>query len=195
MKAKKHRAARALRALCALALAAVPAAACAAEQGQRVQMQTSMGDIVIAVDAKKAPKTAENFLQYARDGFFDGLIFHRVIPNFVIQGGGFTPKMEQRQTRPPIVNEDDNGLKNLRYSLSMARTSDPNSATSQFFINLKDNSFLDAAANKRGYAVFGMVVEGQAVVDAIAGVATGNVGPFADVPKEPVVIKKAVVLP
>ena len=127
----------------------------------------------------------------SRDGFFDGLIFHRVIPGFVIQGGGFSPEMRQKETREPVVNEASNGLKNLKYTLSMARTNDPHSATSQFFINLKDNANLDPSAKNPGYAVFGEVREGKETVDAIAAVATGNVGRLGDVPKEPVVILEA----
>ena len=156
-----------------------------------VAMRTSKGEMLIFVDEERAPKTAANFLQYVRDGFFDGLIFHRVIPGFVIQGGGFSPDMREKETRPPIVNEASNGLKNLKYTLSMARTNDPHSATSQFFINLKDNANLDPSAASPGYAVFGEVREGKETVDAIAAVATGNVGPFGDVPKEPVVILEA----
>ena len=156
-----------------------------------VAMRTNKGEMLIFVDEERAPKTAANFLQYVRDGFFDGLIFHRVIPGFVIQGGGFSPEMRQKETREPVVNEASNGLKNLKYTLSMARTNDPHSATSQFFINLKDNANLDPSATNPGYAVFGEVREGKETVDAIAAVATGNVGPFGDVPKEPVVILEA----
>lgn len=158
-----------------------------------VEMETSKGTLIIRVDEENAPVTAKNFLQYVSDGFYDGLIFHRVIPNFVIQGGGFNKEMRRSETRAPIKNESDNGLKNLRYSLSMARTNEPDSANSQFFINLKDNAFLDSAEGKVGYAVFGEVIEGQDVVDAIAVVPTGNVGPFQDVPKEPVIITRATV--
>ena len=160
----------------------------------KVEFKTNLGKMVFEIDEVRAPKTAENFLQYTRDGFFNGLIFHRIIPGFVIQGGGFTPDMKQVVTRPSIVNEADNKLKNLKYTLSMARTSDPNSATSQFFINLRDNTSLDWATNNPGYAVFGKVVEGQTVVDAIAAVATKTVGYFQDVPKNPVVIEQAVVI-
>ena len=156
-----------------------------------VAMRTSKGEMLIFVDEERAPKTAANFLQYVRDGFFDGLIFHRVIPGFVIQGGGFSPEMRQKKTREPVVNEASNGLKNLKYTLSMARTNDPHSATSQFFINLEDNANLDPSGANPGYAVFGEVREGKETVDAIAAVATGNVGPFGDVPKEPVVILEA----
>lgn len=154
-----------------------------------VEFETSKGTIIIEVDEENAPISAANFLQYAEDGFYDGLIFHRVIPNFVIQGGGFTPNLKMRETRPPIRNEADNGLKNKRYSLSMARTNDPHSATSQFFINLQDNDFLNFQAGNPGYAVFGHVKEGMDVVDDIAAVATDN-----EVPKEAVIITQARVL-
>ena len=158
-----------------------------------VEMRTSKGVIVIAVDEERAPLTAANFLQYAQDGFFDGLIFHRVIPGFVIQGGGFTPDMQKRQTRPPIQNEAANGWKNKKYTLSMARTRDPHSASSQFFINLADNANLDYAPPNPGYAVFGEVIEGREVVDAIAAVPTVNAGHYRDVPENPVVIESATV--
>ena len=159
-----------------------------------VEFTTNKGVIVIDVDEENAPITAANFLQYVNDGFYVGLIFHRVIPNFVIQGGGFTPDMQIRETRAPIQNEADNGLKNKHYSLSMARTNDPHSATSQFFINLKDNDFLDRQAGNPGYAVFGVVTEGKEVIDAIAVVATGPVPPYSDVPKEAVIITQTAVL-
>lgn len=172
-------------------MAALPVGAASAGT---VEMTTNKGTIVIEVDEEKAPQTAENFLQYVKDGFFDGLIFHRVIPGFVIQGGGFEPGMKKRATRQPIQNEASNGLKNLKYTLSMARTQNPHSATSQFFINVNDNAFLDyAQGGNPGYAVFGEVVEGQEVVDAITNVKTGNVGHFQDVPVEDVVIEKAVI--
>ena len=156
-----------------------------------VIFSTSMGDITIELLSEEAPVTAKNFLDYVDAGFFDGTIFHRVIPGFVIQGGGFTADMNQKPTRAPIKNEADNGVRNLRGTLSMARTSDINSATSQFFINLKDNAFLDHGSRDFGYAVFGRVVEGMDVVDNIAGVKTGNRGPHGDVPVEPVVTNTA----
>ncbi len=156
-----------------------------------VIFSTSMGDITIELMSEEAPITAKNFLDYVDAGFFDGTIFHRVIPGFVIQGGGFTADMNQKETRAPIKNEADNGVKNARGTLSMARTSDINSATSQFFINLKDNDFLDHGTRDFGYAVFARVVEGMDVVDKIAGVQTGNRGPYSDVPKEPVVTNTA----
>ena len=164
-----------------------------AEGGDRpvVIFSTSMGDITIELLTEEAPITAKNFLDYVDAGFFDGTIFHRVIPGFVIQGGGFTADMNQKETRAPIKNEADNGVKNARGTLSMARTSDINSATSQFFINLKDNEFLDHGTRDFGYAVFGKVVEGMDVVDKIAGVKTGDRGHHSDVPVEPIVTNTA----
>ena len=144
----------------------------------------------------KAPKTVENFLAYAKEGFFDGTIFHRVIPSFMIQGGGFTPDMQQKPTKSPIAIESDNGLKNEIGTVAMARTMDPNSATAQFFINVKDNDFLNFSAPTTqgyGYAVFGKVVEGMDVVHTIEKVSTGNKGGHADVPVEAVVIEKVTV--
>ena len=163
----------------------------------RVSFDTSKGKIVIELFEDKAPKTVANFLQYVKSGHFDGTIFHRVIPGFVIQGGGFTADMTQKPTKPPIQNEADNGLKNSRGTLSMARTQDPNSASSQFFINLKDNASLDhkgKSVQGWGYAVFGQVVEGMDVVDQVAQVRTGRKGYFDDVPVEPIVVSKAQVL-
>jgi peptidyl-prolyl cis-trans isomerase B (cyclophilin B) len=160
-----------------------------------IKLETSKGDIQIELDSEKAPVTVENFLGYVRSGHYDGTIFHRVIDGFMIQGGGFDHEMKQKDTREPIKNEADNGLKNEKYTLAMARTMDPHSATAQFFINVSDNSFLNyTAPNPRGwgYAVFGKVVEGQDVVDEIRKVKTGSHGPHQDVPVEPVVIKKAV---
>lgn len=161
-----------------------------------VKLETSMGDIVIELDKAAAPVTVKNFLTYVEEGFFDGTIFHRVIPNFMIQGGGFTAEMTKKQTHPPIVNEASNGLKNDRGTISMARTSNPNSATAQFFINHKNNNAsLDYVANRNpGYAVFGKVVEGMDVVDKIAGVKTTVRIGMRDVPAEPVVIKSAKVV-
>ncbi len=156
-----------------------------------VVMTTSHGDITIDLDAEKAPITVENFLRYVDEGFFDGIIFHRVIPGFMIQGGGMTEDMREKNGHAPIKNEADNGLKNLRGALAMARTADINSATSQFFINLSDNAFLDHGARDFGYAVFGRVVEGMDVVDAIAAVRTANKGMHQNVPVEPVLIVKA----
>jgi cyclophilin family peptidyl-prolyl cis-trans isomerase len=164
----------------------------------RVAFETTLGKFVIELDPVKAPKTVENFLGYVKSGFYDGTIFHRVIPKFMVQGGGFTADMKQKPTQPPIANEADNGLKNLRGTLSMARTMDPGSATSQFFISVVDNAFLDhTGKNPRGwgYAVFAKVVEGMDVVDKIVAVKTGNRGQFADVPETTVEITKATLLP
>ncbi len=156
-----------------------------------VIFSTSMGDITIELMSEEAPISAKNFLDYVDAGFFDGTIFHRVIAGFMIQGGGFTADMNQKSTQAPIKNEADNGVKNTRGTLSMARTSDINSATTQFFINLKDNEFLDHGTRDFGYAVFARVVEGMDVVDKIAGVKTGNKGSHSDVPMEPVVTNTA----
>jgi cyclophilin family peptidyl-prolyl cis-trans isomerase len=163
----------------------------------RVQLETSMGNIVLALDAEKAPKTVQNFLQYVKEGHYDGVVFHRVIPNFMIQGGGYDEKMKERSTRTSIQNEAQNGLKNVRGSVAMARTSAPHSASAQFFINHADNGFLDYPGQDGwGYAVFGKVIEGMDVVDKIAATPTGNAAPFGrDVPITPVVIKKATLLP
>ncbi len=155
-----------------------------------------MGDIIIELDEQAAPVTVKNFLAYVEDGFFDGKIFHRVIPDFMIQGGGFTAEMSQDKTRDPIFNEASNGLKNERGSIAMARTNDPNSATAQFFINHKDNDFLNYASDANpGYAVFGRAVEGMDVVDSIAAVKTATLKGMTDVPAEPVVIISASVVP
>jgi len=161
-----------------------------------VRMQTSQGTIVLELDAQHAPKTVENFLEYARSGFYDGTIFHRVIPGFMIQGGGFEPSMQQKPTRAPVQNEADNGLKNKTGTIAMARTPDPNSATAQFFINVKDNGFLDYTAPTPqgwGYCVFGKVVEGMDVVHKIEHVATGTRAGYQDVPTQDVVIEKVTV--
>lgn len=162
----------------------------------RVQMTTTMGDITLELDADKAPKTVENFVQYVKDGHYDGLVFHRVIQNFMIQGGGYDAEYQQRQTRAPIENEAKNGLSNVRGSIAMARTNDPHSASSQFFINHIDNDRLDYPSfDGWGYAVFGKVVEGMDVVDQIAETPTGRTPPFGrDVPVTPIVITKAVVV-
>ena len=157
-----------------------------------VKLQTSMGDIVIELNEQAAPVTVKNFLGYVEEGFYDETIFHRVIPGFMIQGGGFTAQMEKKQTRQPIVNEASNGLKNDRGTIAMARTSDPNSATAQFFINHKNNDFLNYVENGNpGYAVFGKTIEGMDVVDAIASVQTTTRAGMKNVPVEPVVIKSA----
>ena len=162
---------------------------------KKVKLETSAGDIVIELNEKAAPVTVKNFLRYAEEGFYDGTIFHRVIPNFMIQGGGFKSDMQQKKTHEPIVNEAKNGLKNDRGTIAMARTNDPNSATAQFFINHKNNDFLNYAGTQNpGYAVFGKVIEGMDVVDKIAAVKTSQKGPQSDVPVEPVVIKSAKVI-
>ena len=160
-----------------------------AAQAQKVKLETSAGDIVIELDAAKAPKSAENFVQYVKAGHYDGTIFHRVISNFMIQGGGMTTDRREKATRPPIALEARNGLVNTRGTVAMARTNDPNSATSQFFINVKDNDFLNAAQSRdgNGYAVFGKVTSGMDVVDKIRNAPTGP----DDFPNEPVVIKHA----
>ena len=156
---------------------------------QKVKLETSAGDIVIELDAAKAPKSADNFVQYVKAGHYDGTIFHRVISNFMIQGGGMTADRREKATRPPIPLESRNGLVNVRGTVAMARTNDPNSATSQFFINVKDNDFLNAAQSRdgNGYAVFGKVTSGMDVVDKIRSAPTGP----GDFPNEPVVIKHA----
>ncbi len=159
----------------------------------KVRFATSAGDIVVELDSAKAPKTVANFVRYVKANHFSGTIFHRVIPNFMIQGGGMTPDMEEKPTDAPIELESRNGLANKRGTLAMARTNFPHSATAQFFINLKDNAFLDAANSPdgNGYAVFGKVVSGMEVVDKIATVRTGAKNGHRDVPVEPIVIKKA----
>ncbi|MCG5030452.1 peptidyl-prolyl cis-trans isomerase [Mesosutterella sp. OilRF-GAM-744-9] len=159
-----------------------------------IRLTTSMGVIDIELDPAKAPVTSANFEQYVKDGFYNGTLFHRVIKGFMIQGGGYTAGMKEKQTRDPIVNEASNGLANNRYTIAMARTSDPDSATAQFFINVADNDFLNYSAGNAGYAVFGRVVKGSDVVDAIAAARTGRRGWFDDVPLEDVVIEKAEIL-
>lgn len=162
-----------------------------------IQLQTNKGNITIELDFENAPITAKNFQRYVEDGFYDGVIFHRVIPGFMIQGGGMLPGMQEKETREPIANEADNGLKNDRGTLAMARTQDPHSASAQFFINLQDNDFLNFTAKNVagwGYAVFGKVTDGMDVVDAIAKVSTGRFGYHSDVPTEDIVIEKALVV-
>jgi peptidyl-prolyl cis-trans isomerase A (cyclophilin A) len=160
-----------------------------AAQAQKVRLATSMGDIVIELNAAKAPKTVDNFVQYVKAGHYNGTVFHRVIDNFMVQGGGMTADLKEKPTRPPVVLEARNGLNNDRGTVAMARTPDPNSATAQFFINVKDNDFLNSAraSDGNGYAVFGKVISGMEVVDKIRAVPTGP----GDVPKTPVTIKKA----
>lgn len=162
-----------------------------------IRMQTNHGAIVIELDAQKAPKTVANFIAYAKAGFYDGTIFHRVISGFMIQGGGFGPGMKQKPTQGPVENEAVNGLRNNRGTLAMARTNDPHSATAQFFINLTDNDFLNFTSPTPrgwGYCVFGRVVEGMDVVDKIKGVATGSHGGHQDVPENDVVIERVEVV-
>ena len=173
--------------LLAAALAAAPAWA------DKVRLATSAGDIVLDLDREKAPKTVDNFVQYVKAGHYNGTVFHRVIDNFMIQGGGMKPDLSEKPTRPPIALESRNGLQNLRGTVAMARTNVPDSATSQFFINLVDNAFLDQANSRdgNGYAVFGKVVEGMDVVDKIKGVPVASAGPHQNVPVTPVIIRKA----
>lgn len=162
-----------------------------------VQIKTTKGDITVELDAEAAPITVKSFLEYVNDGYYSGTIFHRVIPGFMIQGGGMDKNLNPKPNNDPIVNEAANGLKNDRGSIAMARTADPDSATSQFFINLKDNDFLNCAGpspDKIGYAVFGKVVNGMDTVDAIAAVKTTRKGPYDDVPAEPVEILSAKVM-
>jgi peptidyl-prolyl cis-trans isomerase B (cyclophilin B) len=162
-----------------------------------IKMHTNHGVITIELNEDKAPESCANFKQYVQDGFYDGTIFHRVINGFMIQGGGFEPGMKQKETRAPIKNEADNGLSNINGSIAMARTNDPHSATAQFFINVKDNTFLDHTAPNAqgwGYCVFGQVVDGMDVVESIKGVATGSSGFHQDVPLEDVIIEKVEII-
>ena len=162
-----------------------------AAEAPHVLLTTNLGEVEVELDAEKAPVSAKNFLAYVDSGFYNGVQFHRVIPGFMVQTGGFTADMQQKETRAPIKNEADNGLKNTRGSLAMARTSDVNSASSQFFINLTDNDFLNHGGRDFGYAVFGKVVRGMDVVDRIAAVRTGNRGMHQNVPVQPVLIQSA----
>ena len=157
----------------------------------KVRLTTSMGPIVLFLDKSRAPVTVDNFAKYVESGFYDGTVFHRVINGFMIQGGGFTPDMQQKQTQAPIKNEGGNGLRNDAYTISMARTNNPDSATAQFFINVQNNDMLNAGPNKPGYAVFGRVTEGKETVDKIKAVATGDKAGHSNVPNEPVILKKA----
>jgi peptidyl-prolyl cis-trans isomerase B (cyclophilin B) len=164
----------------------------------KVRLHTSMGDITLALDADNAPATVENFMQYVRDGHYDNTVFHRVIDGFMIQGGGMEPGMKQKPTRGPVANEAGNGLKNAKYTVAMARTADPHSATAQFFINVADNAFLDhkgPSPQGWGYCVFGKVVDGIDIVDRIKAVATGTSGFHQDVPRDDVLILKAEEIP
>jgi peptidyl-prolyl cis-trans isomerase A (cyclophilin A) len=187
---------RARRAGTAVLAGALLAGVALAAQAQKVKLATSAGDIVVELDHAKAPKTVDNFVQYVKDGHYDGTVFHRVISNFMIQGGGMTADMKEKPTRAPIPLESRNGLSNARGTIAMARTMDPNSATAQFFINVQDNPALDAANSRdgNGYAVFGKVVSGMDVVDKIRAVPTGRRGMHADVPTMPVTITKATII-
>ncbi len=174
------------------------ASAAGAAENPRVAIETSKGRITVELFVDKAPKSSENFLSYVRNGFYDGTVFHRVIPGFMVQGGGMTADMTEKPNGAPIANEADNGLRNLRGTLAMARTMEPHSASSQFFINVADNGFLNHRGKNTqgwGYAVFGQVVEGMDVVDAIVAVPRGRRGPHDDVPLEAVVMQRVSVLP
>jgi peptidyl-prolyl cis-trans isomerase B (cyclophilin B) len=182
--------------LLAVLLMTAAAMSTAAEPAPRVRLETTMGNIILELDRERAPTTVDNFLTYVNDGFYDDTIFHRVIDGFMIQGGGYTADFSRKETRPSIKNEADNGLQNVRGSIAMARTSDPHSASAQFFINVADNAMLDhKAPNPRGwgYAVFGRVAEGMDVVDKIRTQATGVQAGFRDTPKKTITITRAVV--
>lgn len=192
---------RTIFALLLVGLCVLPAQAAStpAQKGKikMVKLHTTMGTITIKLDAEKAPNTVKNFLDYVNSGFYDGVIFHRVIDGFMIQGGGFEPGLKQKPVNAAIQNEADNGLSNEAYTVAMARTNDPHSATAQFFINVKNNSFLNHTGKNSqgwGYCVFGKVVEGTEVVDAIKKVATGNKHGYQDVPTEDVIITQAEVI-
>ena len=181
-------------ALSGAALAAAPATPAASATPQ-VEIKTTMGDIVVELDREKAPKSVENFLAYVKSGFYKGTIFHRVIDGFMIQGGGFDEKLNQKKVNKPVPIESQNGLTNVTYSLAMARTGDPNSATSQFFINVADNEALNYPGRDGfGYTVFGKVIQGQEVVDKIKGVLVDDKGIFQNIPVIPVVVKSATIL-
>jgi peptidyl-prolyl cis-trans isomerase A (cyclophilin A) len=178
-----------------LIFAAALAVSALTQAAPTVEIQTTQGNITLELNDQKAPKSVENFLNYVRSGFYNGTVFHRVIPGFMIQGGGFTPNMQQKATNAPVENEAKNGLKNVRGSIAMARTNDPQSATSQFFINHVDNKNLDYPSfDGWGYAVFGKVTEGMDVVDKIAKVSTGRFGPHQDVPAEPIIIQSVKII-
>ena len=178
-----------------LALSAISPAALAAKGDTHVLLITSAGNIELELNNQKAPISVKNFVDYVNSGYYNNTTFHRVIPGFMIQGGGFTAEMQQKQPNPPIKNEADNGLRNTRGTISMARTADKDSATSQFFLNVADNAFLDHGQRDFGYAVFGKIVKGQDVVEKISQVTTNDVGPYQNVPSKPVVILSAKVLP
>ncbi len=180
------------RAACALLACALVGGSALAADAPRVKFATTAGDFVVEVYPDKAPKTVENFLQYVKDKHYDGTIFHRVIPTFMVQGGGFTPDMQQKTARAPIPLEANNGLKNDIGTIAMARTSNPNSATTQFFVNVRDNAMLNAPnPDGHGYAVFGKVVSGMDVIEKIKAAPTGSKGPYGDVPLTPIVINSA----
>lgn len=181
--------------LLCLSLLVAPLSASAGESGlpnPQVVIKTSQGDITLRLFRDKSPVTVENFLQYVDEGFYNGTIFHRVIPNFMIQGGGMLPDMSEKETREPIVNESKNRLHNVRGTVAMARTNDPDSATAQFFINQRTNLRLDWAPGREGYTVFGEVTDGMNVVDFISTTPVQKVGPHTDVPAQPIVIKEIV---
>ncbi|AOM42022.1 peptidylprolyl isomerase A [Xenorhabdus hominickii] len=180
-----------LMAACAISVIAAPVLAAETH----VKLVTSAGEIELELDSSKAPITTKNFVEYVNEGFYNNTIFHRVIPGFMVQGGGFTKDMQQKTTKAPIKNEADNGLRNLRGTIAMARTADQDSATSQFFINVTDNAFLDHGQRDFGYAVFGKVIKGMDVVDKISQVKTENVGPYQNVPVKPIVILSAKIEP
>ena len=182
---------RAVRLTAASACMALIALGAAPAYAQKVKLATTAGDIVIELDAAKSPKSVENFVSYVKAGHYDGTVFHRVISNFMIQGGGMLPDMKEKATRAPIVLESMNGLANTKGTVAMARTGVPNSATAQFFINVKDNDFLNGTREGTGYAVFGKVTSGMDVVEKIRGVRTDSKGPFENVPVEPIIIKQA----
>ena len=175
-----------------MAVLAMPAWAETAAAAPKVLFRTTLGEFVVEVYPDKAPKTVENFLRYVKDKNYDGTIFHRVIPNFMVQGGGYTTKMEEKITRPPVPLEAQNGLKHEMGTIAMARTNEPNSARAQFFVNVKENAFLNAKGPSDGYTVFGRVVSGMETIQKIKDVPTGSGGPFpTDVPKTPVLINSA----
>lgn len=183
--------------ICVIVIFMATGLSLAADPLPRVKLVTGQGDIVVELDSAAAPKTVANFLGYVKDGFYDGVVFHRVIAGFMIQGGGFDTDMKRKSTRPPIPNEADNGLSNRTGTIAMARTADPHSASAQFFINVKDNGFLDHRGKTPqgwGYCVFGKVVEGMAVVRAIEKVPTTSRSGMGDVPKTPVIIQRAMLV-
>lgn len=184
-----------LAATAMLTLSLFSTGALAANANPHVLLTTSAGNIELELESQKAPGSVKNFVDYVNNGFYNNTTFHRVIPGFMIQGGGFNAQMQQKQPNPPIKNEADNGLRNVRGTIAMARTAEQDSATSQFFINVADNAFLDHGQRDFGYAVFGKVVKGMDVADKISQVATHDVGPYQNVPSKPIVILSAKVLP